>query len=121
MMTMMTPASHHGQCLSSRGRKHFFKTGKLWSLGKHCCSNLVVILITFFIHKQKWNKLILICDAQDKHQGKDNDKHKVTLKTSGLQPVAHLTIAYMSQAALLLELWFGLTWILQYWWIGEIC
>ena len=30
-----------------------------------------------------------------------------TLKTSGLQPVAHLTMAYMSQAALLLELWAG--------------
>ena len=48
MMLMMPLASHHGQCLSSRGRKHFFKAGKLWSLGKHCCSNLVVILISFF-------------------------------------------------------------------------
>ena len=77
--------------------------------------------------------MILTCDAHDKHQGQDKDKHrdkhkekhkdkhKVTLNTSGLQPVAHLTMAYMSQAALLLELWFGLTWILQYWWIGEIC
>ena len=47
MRTMMPLASHHGQCLSSRGRKHFFKTGKLWSLGKHCCSNPVVILTIF--------------------------------------------------------------------------
>ena len=32
-----------------------------------------------------------------------------TLKTRGLHPVAHLTIAYMSHAALLLELWAGVT------------